>query len=83
MSAEICPRCLKLRPNVGPCSGEGDGGNRRLCGGCKFEITMADPDRRKRLEQDIRVISMRRRMSREMALAPFVARGLRKHGRRA
>ena len=83
---EICPRCQKPSPNVGPWSGEGEGGHLRLCGGCKFEITMADPARRQRLEDDIRAIG--EAMADDPPgsgiselLAPFTARGRR--GRRS
>lgn len=76
---EICPRCKKPSPNVGPWSGEG-GGHLRLCGGCKLEITMADPDRRRRLEEDIQAafeatqpIEPGNGIS--QLLAPFAARG--------
>lgn len=49
---DICPRCSKPQPNVGPWSGPPAAEFTRLCGPCKAHVCLATKEQRDRLAFD-------------------------------
>lgn len=49
---EMCQRCEEPRPNGGPWKGEG--GFTRLCTACKLNVTLKNPENRKKMEADLK-----------------------------